>query len=228
MPTLEEIITQLKESITDEVFSKPERKSLRDSLSNRTLQPDELSFLRTRIYDLASEKATATNYQFIINWVKQVNNALTAIVDEQSDAFFSPGDACRNTIIQEIQGASSRIKICVFTISDDVISKAILAAHRKGLDIKVITDNDKSFDLGSDVGRLAQEGIAVKMDNTPNHMHHKFMVLDDRALITGSYNWTLSAAKFNHENILLTRDNRLVDSFLKQFDSLWNGMVWYK
>jgi phosphatidylserine/phosphatidylglycerophosphate/cardiolipin synthase-like enzyme len=59
-------------------------------------------------------------------------------------------------------------------------------------------------------------------------MHHKFMVTDDAHLITGSYNWTLSAAKYNHENILLTTESGVVKSFLKQFELLWPQMVPHK
>jgi phosphatidylserine/phosphatidylglycerophosphate/cardiolipin synthase-like enzyme len=55
-------------------------------------------------------------------------------------------------------------------------------------------------------------------------MHHKFMVVDNRSLVTGSYNWTRSAAKYNHENVLLTRDPGAVRSFLKEFDLLWQKM----
>ncbi|MDH4089355.1 MAG: phospholipase D-like domain-containing protein [Cyclobacteriaceae bacterium] len=224
---MDQIIAHLRQSIADEVFSKEERKTLRTLLTDRALREDQLTSLRTKIFELASEKVNDSNFRFIIEWVKNVNSALVASTADKSDAFFSPGDACRDTIIKQINGAITRIKICVFTISDDRISHAIMTSHRKGLDIKVITDNDKSFDMGSDVGRLAQAGIAVKMDSTPNHMHHKFMVVDDRALITGSYNWTQSAARYNHENILLTKEGRLVDSYLKEFDQLWKEMQWY-
>jgi phosphatidylserine/phosphatidylglycerophosphate/cardiolipin synthase-like enzyme len=58
-------------------------------------------------------------------------------------------------------------------------------------------------------------------------MHHKFMVVDDSSLITGSYNWTLSAAKYNHENVLLTTEGGLVKSFLKEFGQLWHHMEPY-
>lgn len=225
---MDDIIAHLKQSIADEVFSKSERKTFRELLQRRNLQEDQLNFLRTKIFELATEKVTDSNYRFIVEWIKNVNSALTASEIARSDAFFSPGDSCRDTIIQQIGDATKRIKICVFTISDDLIAESIMRSHRKGLDIKVITDNDKSFDMGSDVGRLAKEGVAVKMDSTPNHMHHKFMVVDDRALITGSYNWTRSAARYNHENILLTMETRVVGSFTREFESLWNNMEWYK
>ena len=70
--------------------------------------------------------------------------------------------------------------------------------------------------------------MAIKMDATPNHMHHKFMVVDNKSLLTGSYNWTVSAMRYNHENILITEEAGVVRSFLKEFENLWRQMVEYK
>lgn len=222
---MDEIIAHLKESITDEVLSKQERKTLRELVVEYKPGPEQLNFLRSTIYELANEKATDSNYRFILEWVRNVNNALLANEKvEISDAYFSPGESCREIIIKQIAAAITRIKICVFTISDDRISNAILTSHKRGVEVRVITDNDKSLDMGSDIHQLVKSGISVKMDSTPNHMHHKFMVVDDKALTTGSYNWTLSAARFNHENILVTQDAGVVKSFLKEFEQLWKQM----
>jgi phosphatidylserine/phosphatidylglycerophosphate/cardiolipin synthase-like enzyme len=193
-------------------------------VQEKLLDQNQLNFLRSKIYDLANERINPNNYQFIVEWIKTANSALIAPAPATTDAFFSPGEACRTAIIHLIDSAISQLQICVFTISDDSITKSLLAAHQKRVLIKVITDNDKSLDVGSDVEQLAKAGIAVKMDTTANHMHHKFMVADQRTLITGSYNWTLSAARYNHENILVTREVGVIKSFSRQFDKLWNEM----
>lgn len=221
---MDELLAYLESSIADEVFSKSERKSFKALVSEALLDQNQLNFLRSRIYELASQKITPANNQFIIEWIKAANSALVPPAPETTDAFFSPGEACRNVIIRQIESATTQLNICVFTISDDIITNSLLTAHKKGIPIKLITDNDKSFDAGSDVEQLARAGIAVKMDTTPNHMHHKFMVTDQRTLITGSYNWTLSAARYNHENILVTRETGVIKSFAQQFDQLWNVM----
>jgi phosphatidylserine/phosphatidylglycerophosphate/cardiolipin synthase-like enzyme len=211
-----------------EYFSKEERKSLRELIGPEKLRRDQLSFLRTKAFEIAKERVTSDNYGFVIEWMNQVHNALLASAEEMSDAYFSPGESCRDIIIRQIDQASAGLKICVFTISDDRISRAILSAHDRGLEVRVITDNDKSFDRGSDIAQLADAGIAVKMDSTPNHMHHKFMLVDNKALLTGSYNWTSSAARYNHENVLLTKEEKVVGSFLKEFDVLWTQMIVYR
>ncbi|MFC5269963.1 phospholipase D-like domain-containing protein [Adhaeribacter terreus] len=140
-------------------------------------------------------------------------------------AYFSPGTDCQQAIISAIENAQNSIKICVFTISDDQITNAILKAHWKNINIRILTDNEKLFDLGSDIRQLAQAGIAVRTDNTRNHMHHKFALIDNELLITGSYNWTRSAALYNHENVIVSNSKELVQDFLVEFNSLWPEMT---
>jgi mitochondrial cardiolipin hydrolase len=226
---MEDIVQLLTQSIEDDFLSKAERKSLREYIAEKPVDEHQLNFLRSKIYELATEKVTPANYKFMVEWIKDANSALSSSSKptSTSDAYFSPGDTCRNVIIQQIRSAVNQLQICVFTISDDMITDAIVTSHKRGTRIKIITDNDKSLDEGSDIEQLANAGIAVKIDRTPNHMHHKFMLVDGKALITGSYNWTRSAARFNHENILLTTEAGVIKSFVKEFDQLWQEMEVY-
>ena len=140
-------------------------------------------------------------------------------------AYFSPGETCLNAIIAAINGTQNSLKICVFTISDDRITRAILQAHRSGIKVKLLTDNEKLYDKGSDIRELAQAGVPVRVDNTANHMHHKFAIMDNKSVLTGSYNWTRSAALYNHENLIITNEKNIVSDFNREFDRLWEEMV---
>ncbi|GGK86679.1 phospholipase D-like domain-containing protein [Rufibacter glacialis] len=146
----------------------------------------------------------------------------------RSTAYFSPGDDCLNAILAFIGAATSSLKICVFTISDDRITQAILAAHRKGISVQVLTDNEKLFDKGSDIRQLAKAGLQVKVDHTANHMHHKFALADQRHVLTGSYNWTRSAALYNHENVLVSSEPQVVADYSREFQRLWQEMSFFK
>lgn len=222
---MNEILDYLESSIADEVFSKNEKKTFKSLVGEAMLDQHQLNFLRSKIYELANKRISASNQQFILEWVKTANSALTVSQPETTDVYFSPGDACRNVIMRSIEAATQKLNICVFTISDDHIANSLLLAHKKGVQIKIITDNDKSFDVGSDIEQLAGAGIDIRMDSTSNHMHHKFMVSDQGTLLTGSYNWTRSAARYNHENLIVIRQPRVIKSFQQEFDQLWNLMV---
>lgn len=144
---------------------------------------------------------------------------------EPSAAFFSPGPACLGQIVHRFLAARRSADVCVFTITDDRITRAILDAHRRGVAVRIITDNEKAYDPGSDVDRLRAAGVAVKVDATPFHMHHKFAVFDRARLVNGSYNWTRGAAENNEENLIDTGDPALVAAFLRHFEELWAKLV---
>lgn len=141
--------------------------------------------------------------------------------------YFSPGEECKKAIIDQLNGAEFSVKICVFTISDNDISKAIKNAYKRGLEVKIITDNDKVNDRGSDIYTLFKAGIEVKTDSEPSHMHHKFAVIDEKTLITGSFNWTRSASLYNQENVVVTNNSDLVDQHVDYYKELWGKMMYF-
>jgi len=54
-------------------------------------------------------------------------------------------------------------------------------------------------------------------------MHNKFAIIDNRILLTGSYNWTFSANNRNDENLMVIDDPELIEIFQNQFINLWTN-----
>ena len=130
-------------------------------------------------------------------------------------------------ICELLRSAVREVDICVFTITDDQIAEAILTAHRRNVAVRILTDQEKSSDRGSDIKRFHNAGVSVRVDRSPYHMHHKFAVFDARTLLTGSYNWTRTANEFNQENFIVTDDQYLVETYSAVFDQLWDqGRSW--
>ena len=138
--------------------------------------------------------------------------------------FFSPGDDCPNVIANLFERAEQTVDICVFTITDNRITQAIRDAYVRGINVRVITDNDKALDPGSDVDRMAGLGIPLRVDKSPHHMHHKYAIFDKTITLTGSYNWTRSADHYNEENFLTTEDPSITRPFIGHFEKLWDSL----
>ena len=127
---MDDLISYLQTSIQDEVFSKNEKRDFKLLLQERKLDAQQINFLRSKIFELANQKINSGNFQFIMEWVRMVINALgqtQPLTVLTSRAYFSPGDACRNAIIKQIDAAIKLLHVCVFTISDDTISSKLLA-----------------------------------------------------------------------------------------------------
>lgn len=144
--------------------------------------------------------------------------------DDAIKTAFSPGVVCKEMIIHHIFNAKECLDIAVFTISDDEITAEILRAWKRGVEVRIITDNDKSLDEGSDIFVLAENDIPVKVDNSSRHMHHKFSICDHMYVLTGSYNWTLSAARYNQENIIEIENKAIAERFQTEFNTLWEKL----
>lgn len=220
---IQELETLLKTSLNDFKLDQEEKVIFKELAL--TLEEEQLRFIKNKSFELSRYYINKGEPDAIVilNWLEKVLKAiqpLPPVTTVKSSAYFSPGDACRKNIISLIHNARKIIDICVFTISDNTIVKAILEAHNRGVNVTIISDNDKSNDKGSDINYLSEKGVHVILDNSPNHMHHKFAIFDEQILLNGSFNWTRSATDVNQENVLITGDAKLVTLFLDRFHEL--------
>ncbi len=226
--TVDELIGHYRKALQDGRFSRGEKKAIEGLLDDARFDERQLGLLRNKLFKLAKSHTTGARAHDAFDWLDKALKTLpppAASSGATSRVFYSPGESCLGAIMSLVRVARRNLDICVFTITDDRITNRILDAHRRGVAVRVISDNDKAFDTGSDTRRLARAGIPVRTDDTPDHMHHKFAVVDNNTAITGSYNWTRSAAKDNHENLLVTDDSSIVRSYADEFNRLWKTMT---
>ena len=218
----------LASTLDDKRLSRGERSALKSVLADAQLNAQRLALFRSRAFAFAQEHMSSRDERLVLEWLEDIIKVLLPTVEDNDtdcEVFFSPGDECLDAIVRSLQNARRTADICVFTITDNRIARPLVETHRRGVQVRVISDNYKSEDLGSDIDRLRAEGVPVRLDNSPHHMHHKFAVFDGRVLINGSYNWTRSAAEHNRENVLITRNPELVRPFQREFDKLWKEVA---
>jgi cardiolipin hydrolase len=222
---MEELLKEIEASIADAHFSDDEKRDLIHSLREASPAEEGLRRLRNRAFELVRVHSGDASQPHLLKWLEGVVRALDVARlpagEVRSRACFSPGMACLSAIREHLGAARRRIDLCVFTLSDDRITESVLAAHRRGVALRFITDNDKEYDAGSDVALLRERGVPVVVDRSSAHMHHKFAIVDETWLLNGSYNWTRSACEHNEENLIVTNETGLVRSFQAQFEALW-------
>jgi phosphatidylserine/phosphatidylglycerophosphate/cardiolipin synthase-like enzyme len=160
--------------------------------------------------------------EWLIILLEKILNLTEA--EPENDAYFSHHDDIREIVIKNLKSAKSDLKICMFTISDDPIANTIYDCFDRGIQVRIITDDGKIFDKGSDIMPLLKKGINVRIDSEKSLMHHKFVIIDHLKLLTGSYNWTKTGADVNNENMLVTTNNKIVRAYKKEFQRLWQEM----
>lgn len=142
--------------------------------------------------------------------------ALTSLPDVQPatgtiQLAFTPGDDAAELIMQAIRHARKQILVQTYSFTHLGIARALIHAHRRGIDVIVIADPQQAQRIPTSlIQQLALAGIPVFMDGEHTSAHNKVMIIDADShptIITGSYNFTHAGQYTNAENLLILRDN---------------------
>ncbi len=219
------LLALLAATLEDARLQDDERCDLADALRAASPTPETLNAVRNHAFALARERAGSADAATLLRWLEGVMRAIDSArgrpVAVRTRASFSPGTDCLHTIVSHLRGARRSADLCVFTLSDDRITTEVLQAHRRGVALRIVSDNAKAHDAGSDIDRLRAAGVPVALDRSDAHMHHKFALFDGEWLLNGSYNWTRSACEHNQENLVASNDPVLVGAFGGVFERLW-------
>lgn len=147
-------------------------------------------------------------------------------------ACFSPLGKCSSHILREISQAQKEILIALYAFTSSDFAWALVKARERGVKVQVILDQGFDTDNKHSKGSfLEHKGFPVRRISGLNTgrqgrgsglMHQKFAVIDRRVVLTGSFNWTVSANHWNDENLLLFHDaGPLAEEYRKEFFRLW-------
>lgn len=132
--------------------------------------------------------------------------------------YFCPEDQCSGKIIKELQKAKQSIHFMTFVFTNEAIADTVLA---KDVEIKGVFEKSQAGSRYSQFERMKSFGLNIRKDNNSYNMHHKVFIIDNRTVITGSFNPTQSADTKNDENILIIHDKGIADEYMEEFLFIW-------
>ncbi len=137
---------------------------------------------------------------------------------ETIDVYFSPNGGAEKAIIDEIGTAKKELLVQAYGFSSTHIATAIADAKKRDVSVEVILDKANEHQKYSCSKFLCNKGILMLIDYKPHIAHSKIMIIDEKDVITGSYNFTKSAEYSNTENLLIIKDNlELAKKYVQNF-----------
>lgn len=127
-------------------------------------------------------------------------------------------------LVSYLDGASKSIDVCMYFLTCQKLSEAIINASYRGVEVKIITDRRTAHNDDSNATLLYKNGVPIRFQESDGLMHHKFIIVDNTVLINGSLNWTMTAFYGNYENVLITNQPALVKPFVEEFARLWTHL----
>ena len=126
-------------------------------------------------------------------------------------------------IIDLISSSQSNIKISVAWFTNKRIFYKILEILESQKSVELMINNDITNNNRNclDFEKFLGKGGKLYFIKSEYFLHHKFMIIDDKKVMTGSYNYTEIAESTNIENIVvIENENQVTEDFMLEFERL--------
>jgi phosphatidylserine/phosphatidylglycerophosphate/cardiolipin synthase-like enzyme len=124
---------------------------------------------------------------------------------------------------KNIRSAKQSIRVALFTFTHPALVDELIDAHRRGVHVTVVIDMHSGMGASSKtVEKLQKANVPILLSQGVQLLHHKFIYIDEKILVSGSANWT-KAAFYKNADCILTLHN-LNKEQRKFMNSLWKSI----
>lgn len=159
------------------------------------------------------------------------------------DAMTQPWEMSTNGLIgKTLQGANSEVDLALFVFSEQKLANILEKRHQNGVKVRALIDPGfvfRSYSEGLDMlGVALSNKCRYEKDNHPwqspittvgipslpsgDKLHHKFGVIDQNTVITGSHNWSDGANYKNDETLIIIQSPLVAAHFKREFERLYS------
>ncbi|MFT5318534.1 MAG: cardiolipin synthase [Chlamydiales bacterium] len=145
------------------------------------------------------------------------------IGDQSLELFFLPKNPkAYKALLSAIDEAQDTLKVAMFTWTSQELADAVIRAWNRGVKVETVIDSNSGKGCGSKIVKcLYEAGIPVALSQGIQLLHHKYVYIDEKTLVTGSANWTKSAFNNNDDCLLIIRT--LNEEQKRFMDKIWEA-----
>lgn len=133
---------------------------------------------------------------------------------------------CERLVLREIPKARQELVVTTYIITRASVIDAICQVAERKVPVQLKYDERLAADsrgMKKALEKMRKAGVEcapVKFRSAYGKMHDKFVVIDRRRVLTGSYNFTTTASKENYENLVLIESPKIAEEFIHAFDQI--------
>jgi mitochondrial cardiolipin hydrolase len=158
---------------------------------------------------------------FLILFLFLVLQESSAIAE--TETIFSPEEAIKESILKELDSATSTIDLAIHEITSLDMAQALVKAKQRSVKVRIVADSKQAKLRNSQINYLIHQGIPVKVlgGKEKGVMNHRFAVFDGKRVLIGTFDWSGTSTQWNYETILIIDESEVVAIFQKEFEKLW-------
>ncbi|MGV3526962.1 MAG: phospholipase D-like domain-containing protein [Candidatus Sericytochromatia bacterium] len=155
------------------------------------------------------------------------NNAYRGLLSENETLGRQDPKNVDKYFIGLIDSATRTLDGAFYDIADQASVEALIRAKQRGVNVRLVTETDSLMDKNNpnlprqSIAALRAAGIEIRDDKQAGLMHHKFMVVDNTTVWTGSLNLTTSSVYHHNNNSVMIKSPQLAENFNAEFKRLF-------
>lgn len=160
----------------------------------------------------------------LCQYIKNESSGECVIQGQKVQYFSLPGDGGKalSAVLHTLRTAKKTIRLAMFALTYPPIFEELNAAQKRGVDVKILIDKDFEKLSIARLQALIDPKLKLYTKTTRHRLHHKFAIIDQSTLITGSVNWSISGFCSNTEDMLIL-DN-LTKKQMNKLNRIWKDL----
>lgn len=142
-----------------------------------------------------------------------LENSFRGLKDKEWQVCFTPSQSCRSLLLREINKANKSIYVQAYSFTDEAVYDALKAAQDRQVLVNILLDHSQKNCPLVLKNKAQSKPINLRMDNISGIAHNKVMIIDQKIVVTGSYNFTKAAYTRNAENLLIINDEKIANLY---------------
>jgi phosphatidylserine/phosphatidylglycerophosphate/cardiolipin synthase-like enzyme len=123
-------------------------------------------------------------------------------------------------LIEVINSAQQRLDMAIYGLNLARVAEAIRTAHERGVQVRIVTDSERLKEQKS-LQWLQRQQIPLVEDHRSAIMHNKFVVVDQHAVWTGSWNFTVNGTFRNNNHAIYIESTKLAENYTNEFEEMF-------
>ena len=146
------------------------------------------------------------------------------------EVYYGPDDAPLDRLTALYRHATRYIYVAVYGLTSPRTVEAMVAAKKRGVDVRLITDRERTEDVKQRTAlhTLDLAGIPILVNKHDGLMHLKQVVIDDEMNASGSMNHTTSGNRYNDERLDVITDHTITVKAREKFLAMWDDHIRYQ
>jgi len=198
------------------------------NLTPSSIYADHNNLIRIRSSEAAADYTTEFEEMFVGDQFGPTSPANTpypsfSVRGTQVEIYFSPDDGVADRLAALISQASTSIYFLAYSFTSDALAEAMHQRASAGVVVNGVFDESQYFsNTGTEFDRFRESGIDVRVDANRGLMHNKVIIIDEKMVVTGSYNFSANAEERNDENVLILHSPEIAAMYVEEFRKIYD------